>query len=138
MLETIARESGLRLKLPKDPGPVDVLEELTRPRNSGFCVQVGYWLVQYFQEHPSDGTPYAGLYRSSLAGLTALNVDGAIPHSITTHARMAREDWEELLRGRSPQAWLESKAGYVAARQFVTDYWEKWQPKKDSGEGKFK
>lgn len=129
VLGEIRRHSDLQLhRLPRDPSPVDVLEELTRPRSGGFPVQVSHWLAEYFRE---SQTPYSVAYANILADLVAANDRGdfeVAQRASLVHGRFTREEWAELIRGRVPQSRLEVRASYLVVRQFLADYWAKWNP----------
>jgi hypothetical protein len=127
----IRRQTGLLLKLPAEPNAVDVLEELTRPRSGVFPVQVSRWLADYFREHNGDDTCYAAHYRNALADLKTLNDRGDLVQMTGSHGvsgRLSKQDWEALIHRRLPLSRLETRAGYTVARQFVVEYWEKWNP----------
>ena len=129
-IDDMRRMSGLRLRLPHDPSPVDLLEELTRPRGGSFSLQLGHWLVDYFRDHAGANTHYAETYQEKLGDLIEANAKGDLSNSICAnaiHGRPSRADWEALVIGRLPQSWLELRAGYATARHFMEDYWAKWQ-----------
>lgn len=122
----LARRSNLRLKLPPFPSPVEALEELTRHRCGSFAAQVGYWLAESFRENSAVKNSYTDLYRRTMAGMADISEE----YVNGFHGRMSREDWECMMAGKTPQSVMELRASYVVARQFLTDYWERWQEKK--------
>ncbi len=134
VLATIRRKTALRLnRLPPDPAPADVLIELTRSRTGGFPVQMSHWLAEYFREHRQDEGPYCEVYRRTLVDLSVQNQRGELvqytgPGSV--HGRYTREEWEELIRGRVPESRLEVRAAYLVVKQFIAEYWAKWNPQK--------
>jgi hypothetical protein len=134
-LDQIRVKSGLRFnKLPADPGPVDVLEELTRFHSGEFSRQMAKWLAEYFQRHAgvADDTLYADKYRSTIANLSVMNDRGEMAQFTSLiHGPFTREEWGELIRGRLPQSRLELRAGYIVTKKFLVEYWERWNRQKD-------
>jgi hypothetical protein len=134
-LANIRRQTGLRLnKLPADPSPLDLLEELTRPRSSELCTQVAHWIAEYFRDHALDDTLYSETYRSSLAGLDGLNERGEMAQLVglpsIMHGKFTRKEWAEIICGRVPRARVEMRAGYLTTRKFLIEYWERWNTHK--------
>jgi hypothetical protein len=128
-VQTIASESGLRLKLGPDPSPGDVLVELTRSRAGEFSSQVGHWIAAYFRNHATEDGAFLGSYRSTLRGLVEANERGELlRHAGLEHTgHLSREEWAALISGKIPLARLESRASYEATRQFLVAYWKQWQ-----------
>ena len=112
-------------KLPPNPGPVDVLVELTRHRSAPFLAQLARWIAEKFRE-PADNQ-YTKLYAKTLKDLQVQNIVGeygAIAHhALGASRRFSREDWECILAGRVPALRLEERASYVASKQFILDYY---------------
>ena len=127
-ITAIRRQSGLRLnKLPADPSPIEVLEELTRFHCGDFSRQMSRWLCEYFQEHGLADTPYGEEYRSTTANLSVMNDRGEMAQFTSlVHGPFTREEWGELIRGRLPQSRLELRAGYIVTKKFLVEYWERW------------
>jgi hypothetical protein len=133
-LAAIHRRTGMRLRLPTNPSPLDALDALTKPRNGEFAVKAAHWLAEYFRDHAGADTPFATLYRESLANLEATNATGEMammagPNGLND--RPTREEWESIIHGRVPHARLEVRAGYIVATRFVKEYWERWNVKSD-------
>ena len=129
-IDKIGAAAELRLKLPSDPSPTDVLVELTRQRRTRFGSQVAHWLVEYFRTHKDEDGPYAGYYRDDLVNLRILNEHGDLANiSKVTLIRgpVEREDWEALVRGRLSDARLEIRAATSVTRKFIVEYWHRWQ-----------
>ena len=66
-----------------------------------------------------------------LEDLEVANQRGELVHLVDPAAAVphhSREEWQELLAWRVPQARLELRAGYLVTRQFLVDYWEQWNP----------
>ena len=129
-LSEIRRLSRIRLNLPADPTPVDVLEELTRRRAGQFPVEVSHWLNAHFRDHMEDHNPYTDLYRRTLEDMAVLNEHGGMASSIGAYWAIGvptREDWGCIVRGQMPQHWLQIRAANAAVRQFLADYYDKWQ-----------
>lgn len=124
----VRRKTGFRMaKLSATPAPVDVLEELTRPRGCPFAVQVSHWLAEYFREHASDDDLYAGAYRSTWASLTSRNEQREMAQLTgSIHGHMERQDWLDLMHGKLPRFHVETRAAYIVVRRFITDYWAQW------------
>lgn len=125
----IRHQCGLQLKLPDNPNVIDVLEEVTRPRTGAFPAQVAHWLADYFQSHAGADTPSGQHYRRTLADLQVLNERKELLPSSGARALskpLTTKEWQALIDGHLPQYSLESKAGYAVARQFVSDYWTRW------------
>jgi hypothetical protein len=43
------------------------------------------------------------------------------------HGHPSREEWEQLLHNRLPQARVEARAAFLVTKQFILDYWAQWQ-----------
>jgi hypothetical protein len=133
-LAELRRRSSLRLhRLPADPGPADVLLEMTRPRSGAFAVHLARWLAEYFREHagPQHATTYADHYRATLADLITANERGEMAYLTgQVSGSLTRDEWGELIRGRVPPSRLELRAGYLTTRQFLVDLWRQWNPEK--------
>lgn len=131
-LAAIRRVTGMKMqRLAADPGPVDVLLELTRMRAGNFAAKMTHWLTEYFRTHADADTPYGNLYRSTLHELSDYNRQGEMAHmvdSVLDHTRYHRQDWEALVHGRMPQARLEMRAGFIVTKHFIADYWARWNP----------
>lgn len=112
-------------KLPPDPGPVDVLVELTRHRSAPFLAQLARWIAEKFRE-PAENK-YTELYAKTLKDLQVQNIVGEYAniaaHALGASRRFSREDWECILAGRVPAFRLEERASYVAAKAFILDYY---------------
>jgi len=129
-LADLAVKTGLELK-PKDNSPVEVIIELTRPRSAGFATDVGRWIKEYFRENGDAITPYGVLYRRVVEEMATQN-EQTYSATSTVHGEVTREDWQVLVNGKVPRKWVEHRAAYSVTRQFIADYWDKWQVKKSA------
>jgi hypothetical protein len=112
-------------KLPPNPGPVDVLVELTRHRSAPFLAQLARWIAEKFRQ-PGDNQ-YTKLYAKTLKDLQVQNIVGELGliahHALGTGRKFSREDWESIVHGRVPAFRLEERASYAAAKAFILDYY---------------
>jgi hypothetical protein len=133
-IEEICQQVSMRLNLPRDPTPIDLLEELTRRRSGHFPIEVSHWLNEHFREHPDSQDAYARVYRRTLDDMTVLNARGGMEKSIAAHWHSgvpSRQDWEEIVCGRMPLRWVEQRAANAAVRQFIVDYYDHWNAGRD-------
>lgn len=133
--ETIAdvtRRTGLRLtRLPPNPGPADLLEELTRPRCLSFVLQMTRWLGEHFRPRGGCGCHdhFSQAYHQRRVELGRMNealelapITGA---RVLTGHRMTRSDWVHMLAGRVPDHRLDESASLSVTKEFLLEYWQR-------------